>query len=113
MIKNLIMDDASWLKLDIMSLFSRKTSGIYSINTLCSEMQLSYTTASTLVQEIDRELFDLFGGHFLRKDGKISWQPKRYRHNQYIQYLIRESIPYNFILYSLIEPELSFAVVSI
>lgn len=104
----LILEDAARQKISVMEFFSDKEAGTYSINYLCSELKLSYTTLNTLTQEIHDNLLELTGKSFLTANGKISWQPGDYRHNEYIQYLVRTSIPYNFILYSLIKPEVTF-----
>lgn len=104
----LILDDAARQKISVMEFFSDKEAGTYSINYLCSELNLSYTTLSTLTQEIHENLLELAGKPFLTANGKILWHPADYHHNEYIQYLVRTSIPYNFILYSLIKPEATF-----
>ncbi|BCA84714.1 hypothetical protein EsVE80_02370 [Enterococcus saigonensis] len=104
----LILEDAARQKISVMEFFSDKEAGTYSINYLCSELNLSYTTLSTLTQEIHENLLNLVAEPFLITNGKILWQPANYQHNEYIQYLVRTSIPYNFILYSLTKPEVTF-----
>lgn len=104
----LILEDSARQKISVMEFFSDKEAGTYSINYLCSELNLSYTTLSTLTQEIHNNLLDLAKKPFLTTNGKIAWEPKDYHHNEYIQYLVRTSIPYNFILYSLTKPEVTF-----
>ncbi len=108
MLQMLILEDADWQKLQIMAFFATQPDGIYSINTICSELKLAYTTASTLSGEISAELADLLNYRLIRKDGKICWRAEAYHHNAYIQYLVRNSLCYNFVLTSLVEPEKSF-----
>lgn len=108
MLKPIILDDFSWQKLEIMAYLSQQPPGTYSINTLSNALGLSYTAGSTLVQEIHADLSELFSMPFLNDFGKIQWQSQGYRHNEYIQYLLRGSVIYSFVIETLLHPETSF-----
>lgn len=109
MLDTLLLDDSIGQKLVIMEFFLKQPAGIYSINTVCSYLSLSHRTAGSLLAEINRDLQSLSGYTFFERDRKVLWQPANYRHNRYTQYLIRSSIPYQFVLYTLTKPEKSFA----
>lgn len=108
MLKPIILEDFSWQKLDIMTFFVQMEAGNYTINTVCNGLNLSYTAGSTLVTDIHNDLLELNGCEFLTCNGKIQWAPEKYQHNQYIQYLLRQSIAYSFIVETLVHPETTF-----
>lgn len=91
-----------------MAYFAQLPEGTYSINTLSNALDLSYTAGSTLVQDIHSDLLELSETAFLNDIGKIQWQPQTYHHNEYIQYLLRGSIIYSFVVETLLRPEGNF-----
>lgn len=109
MLDTLLLEDSIGQKLVIMEFFLKQPAGIYPINTVCSCLTLSHGTASSLLAEINRDLQNLSGYTFFGHDRKVLWQPATYRHNRYTQYLIRSSIPYQFVLHTLTKPEKPFA----
>lgn len=109
MLHTLLIEDAMGQKLAVMEFFLRQPEGCYSINTICCGLVLSHRTAATLIAEINEDLRDLSGYEFVARDRKIHWCPEAYHHNSYIQYLIRQSLPYQFVLRTLTHPEDTFA----
>lgn len=108
LLEPLILEENMWQKLAIMEYLTLQCPGTYSINTLCVDLDLSYTKASNLVSELSGDLQDIFQYQLLGSDRKLIWQPKRYRHNDYIQFLVKNSIAYQFVLHSLLSPEMHF-----
>lgn len=109
MLHALLIEEAMGQKLAIMEFFLQKQAGIYSTNTICCGLVLSHRTAATLISEINEDLQALSGYEFVCRDRKIHWRPEKYHHNSYIQYLIRRSLPYQFVLRTLTHPHESFA----
>lgn len=108
MLDTLLLEDSMGQKLVIMEFFLQQPAGSYPINTVCSYLTLSHGTTGSLLAEINRDLQALSGYTFFGRDRKVIWQPDFYRHNCYIQYLVRNSIPYQFVLQTLMQPEESF-----
>lgn len=108
MLELLILEDIMWQKLAIMECLIHNSKGTYSINTLASELNLSYTKAANLVTELANDLATHFEYEILGKDNKLSWNPEKYNHNAYIQHLFRDSAAYRFIMTTLLRPDVSF-----
>lgn len=108
MLEPLILEDIMWRKLAIMECLIHNSKGTYSINTIASELNLSYTKAANLVTELANDLATHFDYEILGKDNKLNWDPAKYNHNAYIQQLIRDSVAYRFIMTTLLRPDVSF-----
>lgn len=109
MLHDLLVEETMGQKLAIMEFFLQKQAGIYSVNTICCGLVLSHRTAATLIAEINEDLRALSGYEFVARDRKIHWCPESYHHNSYIQYLIRRSVSYQFVRYTLMHPDDTFA----
>lgn len=108
MLEPLILDDMAWSKLDIMEYLVAHPPGTYTINTLCLDLALSFTRTANLVTEIAADFQELFSYQLLDTGRKLIWQPEKYRHNDYIQFLLRHSVSYQFVCCTLLTPTVRF-----
>lgn len=108
MLEHLILDDAMWSKLDIMEYLVAHPAGTYTINTICLDLALSYTRTANLVTEIADDFRRLFSYQLLDSNRKLNWQPANYHHNDYIQFLLRHSVSYQFVCCTLLTPNVGF-----
>lgn len=108
MLEPLVLEEFMWQKLAIMEYFNRQPAGLYTINHLCSNLDLSYTRASSITNELTADLKELFDYQLLDTNHKLNWQPELYHHNSYIQHLVKSSISYQFIVQTLLFPDTSF-----
>ena len=71
---------------------------------LCQTTGFSYRMTIALLLEMNEELETIFSIPLLNKQNKILWDKHKFQRQAYQQYLIQQSIPHRFLLFTLKEP---------
>lgn len=79
----------------------------YSINHLSGFTKYTQKTILSILNDLHLDFIDLFDYALLSKDQKINWQKDKVDFNKYRQFLMKQSIPYQFVLASILHPEQS------
>lgn len=103
--ESILLSDESKKKLEIFLELNKLDDGIYSISSIIKLLRFSKNTVYHLLENISVDLDTLFGYKLFDENGKIIWSKKAYDTNRYNQFLLRQSLPYNFILFVLLNPD--------
>ncbi|MBO0451341.1 helix-turn-helix domain-containing protein [Candidatus Enterococcus murrayae] len=102
--KSILLSDESKKKLEIFFEMNKLEDGRYPISSVIKLFRFSKNTVYQLLEKIAADLESLFGYELFDKNGKIIWSKKAFDMNRYNQFLLRKSLPYNFILFILLHP---------
>ena len=107
MLELLMLDEVGQTKLKIYAHFSTLQSSILNLATLCETLECSYARLQSLLDEIDQDMEKMNSTSLRDVEGKFEITEHIFDYNAYQQYLIRDGIPYRFLLTSLIDPEIT------
>jgi len=94
-------------KQQIIALLTELEDGTYSINQLVQRLPFSKETTLFLIEEINKDFQELFGYLLLTPQHKVNWSKDFFEINKYNQFLVKKSLPYQFILHMLIYPKMT------
>lgn len=103
----ILFDKNTQKKVVLVGYLSTLPEGQYTIHKLSAALNFSYDATLLLVNGVHRDFKELGYGAFLSPQNKILWEPKNYNPNNYLQLLVHHSMPYQFLLSTLIEPKLT------
>lgn len=106
-LKDVIFDKSQNKKLAVLEYLMDHNSGSYTLHTLSTALDFSSKSITLLCDEIQTDFVALNFGEFVNSQNKITWPNQNYQHNVYLQYLVRDSLPYQFLLATLIQPHLT------
>lgn len=100
-----ILKSDSRFKLDILSLLSASREQPLSIRKLSQHFECSHQKMQAFVTEIYQDLSVCFSEPILTTDEGVQIISEAFHLNIYKQYLIQQSVPYQMVLYALMEPD--------
>ncbi|GMS53161.1 helix-turn-helix domain-containing protein [Enterococcus raffinosus] len=100
-----LLSEESKKKITVIKALHCLDSGSYSISYFNQLLPFSKKTVYFLLEEISKEWEELFDYCLLNEKNKINWTNNFLDMNSYCQYLIRKSVPYQFVLFLLLHPE--------
>lgn len=103
--KSILLSDESKKKVEIFLEMNRLEDGKYSISTIIKLLRFSKNTVYHLLENIAIDLDKLFDYKLFDDNGKIVWSKNAFDMNRYNQFLLQKSLPYNFILFILRNPD--------
>ncbi|MGM0238975.1 helix-turn-helix domain-containing protein [Enterococcus sp. AZ103] len=96
-------------KLTIIHALQKMDSNVYTINQVKALTNYSFTTVQNILVSISKDFIKLFNETFFSDNSLIHWDKQKYDHNRYLKYLIKNSLPYKFTLYTLLHPNADLA----
>ncbi|MGM0337301.1 helix-turn-helix domain-containing protein [Enterococcus sp. AZ007] len=102
--KSILLSDESKKKLEIFFEMNKLEDGRYPVSSVIKLFRFSKNTVYQLLEKIAADLESLFGYELFDKNGKIIWAKTAFDMNRYNQFLLRKSLPYNFIRFILLHP---------
>lgn len=103
--ESILLSDDSKKKFEIFLEMNRLEDGKYSISTMIKLLRFSKNTVYHLLENIAIDLDTLFDYKLFDENGKIVWSKKAFDMNRYNQFLLQKSLPFNFILFILRNPD--------
>lgn len=104
MFEFVVLNDYDRRKLAVFQILNSQNASC-SISYLAKEFKLSFPATQSLIQSFDRDMITLFDKSVWDESGRVNWHTKGYNYNIYLQFLIKCSLPYQFLLSILTRPE--------
>ncbi|EOI00162.1 hypothetical protein UAW_00176 [Enterococcus haemoperoxidus ATCC BAA-382] len=103
MLENILLDDVAQRKLSVFNQLLGSTNGTYSIHYFEQFTDFSYARLNSLFSEIHDDLKEKQGLELLNDQGKVHIDVSKLRDIPYSQFLFRKSLPYKFLLATILE----------
>lgn len=107
MLEQLLLEKNAQRKLVIYQILSNLPSGTYTVNTIENECEYAYRRVKSLLNEIHEDLKEISEPTYflLDEDGRVNLTETFIRYANYQQLLLKNSLPYQLLLHTLIHPE--------
>jgi hypothetical protein len=107
LLEHLLLEKIAHRKLVLYQILENLPPGTYTVNTIENECEYAYHRVKSLLHEIHNDLQDLSRNnyHLLVENGRINITKELASYTSYQQFLLKNSLPYQFILHSLLEPK--------
>lgn len=105
MFKKLLLTKQQNKKIALLEKLAYLPKNSYNTQTLCSQLGYSYQTLQALLIEINSELAELNEESIRLDNSQLTISHDLARLNKYKKYQIKQSIPYQFLLYTLFFPQ--------
>lgn len=103
MLEDILLDDLAQRKLSVFNHLLTISEGTYSIHSFEQFTDFSYARLNSLFSELHDDLLELQGIELLNEQGKVAVDPTKLRNIPYLQFLFRRSLPYKFLLATILE----------
>lgn len=103
MLKDILLDDLAQRKISVFNHLLTTSQGTYSVHYFEQFTDFSYARLSSLFTELHEDLLELHGFELLNEQGKVQIEPSTLRDIPYLQFLFRKSLPYKFLLATILE----------
>lgn len=106
--EELLFENSSLIKLKIFRSLTKRPSGHYSFQEISEDTQLSYSQITRGLMEIEDDLTnsDSFIPPFIRPNVGVITSGVLLSADQYVELLLKESLPYQFLLATLLYPQM-------
>lgn len=105
MLEDILLDDLAQRKLSVFNHLLRTADGTYSVHSFEQFTDFSYARLNSLFSEIHADLMEKQGLALLTDQGKVHIDSSKLRDIPYSQFLFRKSLPYKFLLATILEKD--------
>ncbi|EOL49375.1 helix-turn-helix domain-containing protein [Enterococcus caccae] len=103
MLEDILLDDVAQRKISVFNQLLATADGTYSVHYFEQFTDFSYARLNSLFAEIHEDLMEQQGLALLTDQGKVHIQLSKLRDIPYSQFLFRKSLPYRFLLATILE----------
>lgn len=103
MLEDILLDDVAQRKISVFNQLLLTANGTYSVHYFEQFTDFSYARLNSLFSEIHEDLMEKQGLALLTDQGKVHIDSSTLRDIPYSQYLFRKSLPYKFLLATILE----------
>ncbi|MBO0472975.1 hypothetical protein IGL98_000810 [Enterococcus sp. DIV0840] len=105
MLEDILLDDVAQRKISVFNHLLTTADGTYSVHYFEQFTDFSYARLNSLFSEIHADLMEKQGFELLTDQGKVHIDSSKLRDIPYSQFLFRKSLPYKFLLATILEKE--------
>ncbi|EOH96891.1 hypothetical protein UAY_02623 [Enterococcus moraviensis ATCC BAA-383] len=103
MLEDILLDDVAQRKISVFNQLLTTANGTYSVHYFEQFTDFSYARLNSLFAEIHEDLMEKQGLELLNDQGKVHIDLSKLRDIPYAQFLFRKSLPYKFLLATILE----------
>lgn len=103
MLEDILLDDVAQRKISVFNQLLTTANGTYSVHYFEQFTDFSYARLNSLFAEIHEDLMEKQGLELLTDQGKVHIDLSKLRDIPYAQFLFRKSLPYKFLLATILE----------
>ncbi|WP_086315645.1 hypothetical protein A5821_003148 [Enterococcus sp. 7F3_DIV0205] len=103
MLEDILLDDVAQRKISVFNQLLNTANGTYSVHYFEQFTDFSYARLNSLFSEIHEDLMEKQGLALLTSQGKVHIDLSKLRDIPYSQFLFRKSLPYKFLLATILE----------
>ncbi|ALS01650.1 hypothetical protein ATZ33_09790 [Enterococcus silesiacus] len=103
MLEDILLDDVAQRKISVFNQLLNTANGTYSVHYFEQFTDFSYARLNSLFAEIHEDLMEKQGLELLNDQGKVHIDLSKLRDIPYSQFLFRKSLPYKFLLATILE----------
>lgn len=102
--EKILLSEEARKKLTVIHALRQLEGDTLNINQVTALTNFSFPTVQSIMRLINDDFNEVFGEPLFQDNAQICWMQEKYDHNTYLQFLVRSSLPYKFIFYTLLEP---------